>query len=75
MVMTNMNQLGVKMKLLGSPAYGISDALKLAKEAANGSQVIMDWVPNDEPGTVATSIVSSQRLATSASGAATDGNR
>ena len=37
------------MKLLGSPAYGISDALKLAKEAANGHTVIMDWVASDEP--------------------------
>ncbi|MHB1131432.1 MAG: ABC transporter substrate-binding protein [Chloroflexota bacterium] len=51
MVMTNMNQLGLKMKLLGSPAYGIADALKLAKEAANGHSVIMDWIPNDEPAT------------------------
>lgn len=49
MVMTNMNQLGVKMKLLGSPAYGISDALKLAKEAANGHTVIVDWAPTDDP--------------------------
>ncbi len=51
MVMTNMLQLGVKMKLLGSPAYGISDALKLAKDAANGHTVITDWVPGDDPTT------------------------
>jgi len=37
------------MKLLGSPAYGIADALKLAKQAANGHTVIVDWAPNDEP--------------------------
>ncbi len=49
MVMTNMHQLGVKMKLLGSPAYGIADALKLAKEAANGHTVIVDWLPSDDP--------------------------
>ncbi len=49
MVMTNMLQLGVKMKLLGSPAYGVSDALKLAKEAANGHTVITDWVAGDDP--------------------------
>ncbi len=49
MIMTNMSQLGVNMKLLGSPAYGIADALKLAKQAANGHTVIVDWAPNDEP--------------------------
>ncbi|HEX2922396.1 MAG TPA: ABC transporter substrate-binding protein, partial [Chloroflexota bacterium] len=48
MIMTNMLQLGVKMKLLGSPAYGIADCLKLAKDAANGHTVIMDWVPGDD---------------------------
>ncbi len=49
MIMANMNQLGLKMRLLGSPAYGVSDALKLAKEAANGRDVITDWVPTDDP--------------------------
>lgn len=53
MVMTNMLQLGVKMKLLGSPAYAVSDALKLAKEAANGHTVITDWIPSDDPVTQA----------------------
>lgn len=48
MVMTSMNQLGVKMKLLGSPAYGMPDCLKLAKEAGNGRDVIMDWLPGDD---------------------------
>lgn len=51
MVMTNMHQLGVKMKLLGSPAYGVSDALKLAKEAANGRDVIVDWAAGEDPAT------------------------
>lgn len=51
MVMTNMHQLGLNMKLLGSPAYGISDALNLAKDAANGRTVIMDWIPSDDPAT------------------------
>ena len=53
MVMTNMHQLGLNMKLLGSPAYGISDALNLAKDAANGHKVIIDWIPNDDPATQA----------------------
>lgn len=48
LVMTNMHQLGLKIPLLGSPAYGISDALKLAKEAANGRKVIVDWAPTDD---------------------------
>ncbi|HEX9014927.1 MAG TPA: ABC transporter substrate-binding protein [Chloroflexota bacterium] len=49
MVMTSVNQLGVKIKLLGSPAYAVSDALKLAKDAANGTTVITDWVASDDP--------------------------
>ncbi|MGI5835072.1 MAG: ABC transporter substrate-binding protein [Chloroflexota bacterium] len=49
MIMTNMNQLGLNMKLLGSPAYGIADSLKLAREAANGHTVIVDWAPSDDP--------------------------
>lgn len=49
MVMTSMNQLGVKMKLLGSPAYAVSDALKLAKDAANGVMTITDWAATDDP--------------------------
>jgi branched-chain amino acid transport system substrate-binding protein len=48
MVMTSMSQLGVKMKLLGSPAYGMPDCLKLAKEAGNGRDVIMDWLPSND---------------------------
>ncbi len=51
MVMTSVMQLGVKMKLLGSPAYAVSDALKLAKDAANGTSVITDWVAGDDPAT------------------------
>ena len=49
MVMTSMKQLGVKMKLLGSPAYAVSDALKLAGNSANGVTTITDWVANDDP--------------------------
>ncbi len=49
MVMTSVNQLGVKMKLLGSPAYAVSDALKLAKDAANGTTIITDWIASDDP--------------------------
>lgn len=49
MVMTSFNQLGVKMKLLGSPAYAVSDALKLAKDAANGTTIITDWIASDDP--------------------------
>ena len=49
MVMTSVNQLGVKMKLLGSPAYAVSDALKLAKDAANGTMIITDWIASDDP--------------------------
>ena len=49
MVMTSMNQLGVKMKLLGSPTYAVSDALKLAGNAANGVITITDWVASDDP--------------------------
>ena len=48
MVMTSMSQLGVKMKLLGSPAYGMPDCLKLAKEAGDGHNVIMDWLPSED---------------------------
>ena len=49
MVMTSMKQLGVKMKLLGSPAYAVSDALKLAGSAADGVTTITDWVASDDP--------------------------
>ncbi len=49
MVMTSMKQLGVKMKLLGSPAYAVSDALKLAGNSANGVTTITDWVATDDP--------------------------
>lgn len=48
-VMTSLNQLGLKMKLLGSPAYGIPEALKIAREAANGVYIVNDWLPSDDP--------------------------
>ncbi len=52
-VMTSLNQLGLKMKLLGSPAYGIPEALKIAKQAANGVYIVNDWLPSGDPETQA----------------------
>jgi len=49
LVMASMYQQGLKARLLGSPAYGMPEALKLAGEAANGHTLILDFVPTDDP--------------------------
>lgn len=43
-------QLGLKIKVLGSPSFGQPDALKLAKELANGHMALIDFSPaNQDP--------------------------
>jgi len=49
LIMTSVSQLGLKMKLLGNTAFSLPEALNIAKEAANGHYLMVEWMPSDDP--------------------------